>query len=65
MAEGLLTTVEAAARLGIARRTLEDWRVRGGGPPFAKLGSRVLYDPAELAAFVQARTRTNTAGGLP
>lgn len=68
MAEGdddLLTTAQAAKRLGLAKRTLEDWRVRGGGPVFRKLGSRVCYHPSDLSAFSAERARANTGGGRP
>jgi hypothetical protein len=62
----LLTTEQAAAQLRTNRRTLEDWRVRGGGPDFVKLrGSMVRYRPEALAAFVDAWGRTNTGGGVP
>ena len=38
MPERLLTTSEAAEHLGTSPRTLEDWRTRGGGPVYLKLG---------------------------
>ena len=62
----LLTTEEAAARLGLKRHTLEVWRVNGGGPVFRKLGGRaVRYRPQDLEAFVEGAGRTNTGGGKP
>jgi len=52
----LLTTVEAAAYLRLSPRTLERFRVEGTGPKFLKAGggkrARVLYDPAELQAWL-------------
>ncbi|MFT7692261.1 MAG: putative DNA-binding transcriptional regulator AlpA [Candidatus Latescibacterota bacterium] len=52
-ANPLLTTQEAAHRLGIAIGTLQNWRVRGEGPAFVKLGKKaVRYDPAALDRFV-------------
>ena len=63
MDDRLLTTEEAAAWLGTTRRTLEDWRVRGGGPAFSKLrGSLVRYRPSALAAFANEWTRSSTGG---
>lgn len=36
-------------------------RCHGGGPPYAKCGRRVIYDRAELDAWLAARTRNNTS----
>ena len=64
--ELLLTTAEAAARLGLKPHTLEVWRVYGGGPVFRKLrGRAVRYRPQDLEAFVEVAGRTNTGGGRP
>ena len=64
MNDRLLTTEEAASRLGTTRRTLEDWRVRGGGPLYVKLrGSMVRYRPSDLDAYVDTWTMRNTGGG--
>ena len=66
MSERLLNTVEAAERLATSHRTLEDWRLRGGGPVYRKLGKRIVrYDPADLEAFIALGIRTNTGGGNP
>jgi hypothetical protein len=52
-ANSLLTTPEAARRLSIAVGTLQNWRIRGEGPAFIKLGRKaVRYDPATLDRFV-------------
>lgn len=66
MLEQLLTTDQAANLLGVTRRTLEDWRYRGAGPVFVKVGRRATrYRPTDLEAFVQGGARTNTGGGTP
>lgn len=66
MCEQLLTTADAAALLGTSRRTLEDWRLRGGGPVFRKVGSRLVrYCDADLARFLDDGARLNTGGGRP
>jgi hypothetical protein len=51
----------AASQLGVSPRTLEKWRLLGNGPAFFKLGSRVVYDTAELDLYMAARRRTSTA----
>ncbi|MCP4316422.1 MAG: helix-turn-helix domain-containing protein [Hyphomicrobiales bacterium] len=54
-------TAEAADYLGLARRTLEKYRIHGGGPAFYKLGRRVVYDTDDLDAWLQTRRRRSTA----
>ncbi|WP_408590570.1 helix-turn-helix transcriptional regulator [Novosphingobium sp.] len=66
MTEPLLTTEQAAARLGLGKHTLEIWRMRGQGPVFRKLGGRLVrYAVPDLDAFVAGAVRTNTGGGIP
>lgn len=52
-----------AARLGFSVRTLQMWRLRGGGPPFIKLRSAVRYDPLAVDAWMDSQARHNTSGG--
>lgn len=48
-----LSEREAARYLGpLSVRTLQDWRNRGAGPAYTKLGKRVAYDIADLDAFL-------------
>lgn len=50
-----VTEREAADYLGaISVRTLQDWRMRGTGPRYSKLGKRVCYDLSDLDEFVRA-----------
>jgi hypothetical protein len=40
---------EQAAKLGVTRRTLRQWRSDGIGPPFAMMAARVYYhDPSTV-----------------
>ena len=55
------STKEAASLLGFPEQTLRRWRVRGGGPPYAKIGGRVRYRHADLAAWIEGRVQKNTA----
>jgi len=58
----LLTTAQAAALLGLSPRTLEGLRLRGGGPRYVRLSARaVRYRREDLAAWIDAGVRTNTA----
>jgi hypothetical protein len=65
MPEPLLTTAEAAAHLRLSPRTLEAWRLRGGGPRYCKLGDRVLYTQRDLNAWLDTQTRTSTSDPGP
>lgn len=56
-----LTIKEAAEYIGIAKSTLDKMRVAGGGPRFIKIGKRVLYDKADLDAWIEAQKRRSTA----
>ena len=65
MASTFLTTSEAAARIGLQRRTLEKWRVEGRGPRFRKLCGAVRYAPQDLDAWADAATRNSTSDPGP
>lgn len=57
----LLTEVQVGEVLNISIRTLQAWRLRGGGPRFAKLGSAVRYRNDALAAFIDECTISSTS----
>jgi len=44
---------EAASYLQICWATLADWRVKGCGPRFSKIGRAVVYRLSDLDAFVE------------
>jgi predicted DNA-binding transcriptional regulator AlpA len=52
---------DAAAFLGIGVGTLNKLRTYGGGPPYAKLGHTVVYDPADLEAWAIERKVRSTS----
>ena len=56
-----LSTQDAAAYTGLSRTTLATLRTRGGGPPFVKLGRRVVYRQDDLDAWLAARVRKSTS----
>jgi hypothetical protein len=41
--------------LPIAKQTLAKLAVTGGGPAFRKFGSRVVYTPADVDAWIEQR----------
>ncbi|NBN77300.1 helix-turn-helix domain-containing protein [Microvirga tunisiensis] len=56
----LLTEAQAAEFLHVSRRSLQAWRVRGGGPRFVKVGKLVRYRRADLLEFTAATFLTTT-----
>jgi hypothetical protein len=60
--DSMLLPAETADFLGISPRTLEAWRLRGGGPLFCKLGSRVRYRRSDLVAWSTNCQRQSTSG---
>jgi predicted DNA-binding transcriptional regulator AlpA len=57
-----LRPAEAASFLGFSPSTLAKMRLRGDGPPYSKLGNRiVVYDRNDLEAWVNARKRSSTS----
>ena len=62
----LLDTFQAAERMQLARATMAKLRVTGGGPPFVKLGAKVLYDADDLEAWIAAQgKRRSTSESAP
>jgi predicted site-specific integrase-resolvase len=61
----LLTEREVASIFRVSVRTLQNWRVTGGGPEFVKLGSRVVYRTTSIRAFLNERQRRSTSEATP
>ncbi len=58
----LLPTADAAGLLSVSERTLESFRLRGGGPPFILIGRRaVRYRRGDLLAWIDSRRRVSTS----
>ena len=51
-----LTTEQAAEFLNMAKGTLQNWRKKGLGPRFVRMGSRAIrYEKSDLEEFVERR----------
>lgn len=58
----LLNEHQAAAFLNVAVKTLRNWRCRGDGPAFIKLGAKCIrYRDSDLWAFVARAVRRSTS----
>jgi hypothetical protein len=54
---GLLRERAAARVLGVAQRTLREWRLAEKPPPWHKLSGNIWYNVADLAAFLTSGRR--------
>lgn len=53
---------EASQYLGISPRTLQGYRIKGGGPKFHKFGKKaVRYKVSELKEWIDKNQKTNTS----
>jgi predicted site-specific integrase-resolvase len=52
----LLTPPEVAEILVVPVRTLADWRYRGLGPPWVRVGRHARYIPEGVERYVAERT---------
>src|SRR5579862_2169048 len=57
----LLFGAEAAYLAGLSVRTFEALRLRGGGPPYVKLGRAVRYRRGDVLAWTAAKLRRSTS----
>ena len=49
----MMTTKEAAEFLGFSEGTLENWRLQNKPPVYYKVSGKVVYDKADLIAWVK------------
>lgn len=58
----LITEQAASEILGVEVKTLQAWRVRGGGPAFVRLSARaVRYQRQTLLAWIASRRHASTS----
>ena len=58
----LINEIEAAAFVGLERRTMQSLRQRGGGSKFVRISSRCIkYRRADLRTWAEARLVGSTA----
>ena len=57
----LLTQREAAAQLRLSQRSLERYRVSGGGPTYVKAGRLVRYREQDLEKWIASRVVGSTS----
>jgi hypothetical protein len=58
--DAALNESQAAELLGVSVRTLQAWRLRGGGPIYVKMGRLVRYSRRALVQFQNVNSRAST-----
>ena len=53
--EEYVREIKAAEFLDSSQQTLANWRCRGVGPPYVKMGRSIRYSKKDLIAFMTAR----------
>ena len=61
----LLNERQTAEWLNVPQRTLQDWRQRGKGPKYIKIGGAVRYDADYLEDFIDMMTRQCVSDEIP
>jgi predicted DNA-binding transcriptional regulator AlpA len=54
--DALLSEAEVSELFGISMRTLQAWRTKKSGPPFARLGRVVRYRRKDLIGWAEQNT---------
>ena len=58
----LVDETQAADFLALSKRTLRNWRTRGGGPKFVKVSNRCIrYRLQDLIDWTEKKTRRSTS----
>ncbi|WP_245495026.1 helix-turn-helix transcriptional regulator [Rhizobium ruizarguesonis] len=57
----MLRTDDVARLTGLSSSTLAKLRLTGGGPHYIKLGRTVVYDPADVEAWLSIHRRSSTS----
>ena len=59
--DALLGESETAQMLSVSTRTLQAWRLRGGGPAFVRCGRAVRYRRRDLTSWMDANAVSSTS----
>lgn len=59
--DSLITPETLSDRLGVRLTTLAEWRVKGRGPAFLRVGRSPRYRPESVDSWLLAQEHTSTA----
>jgi hypothetical protein len=57
----MITINSLSAQISVSVPTLNRWRIEGCGPQYIKAGRRVLYDPNDVATWLDSNRRQSTS----
>ncbi|QCQ17183.1 helix-turn-helix transcriptional regulator [Microbacterium sp. RG1] len=60
----LISPATLAEALGTTERTLSEWRIRGTGPAYLRVGRSVRYRPESVDTWLLAQEHLSTAEEL-
>lgn len=61
MRDGILTQEQTAEFLEVSTKTLGQWRWRGKGPRFKKIGRKISYLIEDIEEFEKSQLRYHTS----
>ncbi len=53
----LWSELHAASVIGVSGQSMSRWRKAGVGPPYLRLGRKVLYRPADVTAWIDSQVQ--------
>ena len=56
----LMTEKDVASLICITPRALQNWRLRGGGPEYVKIGRSVRYQRSDVMQFIDERKKRHS-----
>ena len=59
-ADHLMTPAEVGEWLKVTPNALAQWRFRGAGPRYVKLGRHVRYQRSDITAWIDSNLREST-----
>jgi hypothetical protein len=59
--EQLLTAKDLAVRIGVTEGALAKWRLAGVGPKHIRVQRRIMYAPADVQHWLEARRVSSTS----
>lgn len=59
--DALVAPATLAERLGTTERSLSEWRIKGRGPKFIRVGRGVRYRPEAVDAWLLSQEHTSTS----
>ena len=60
----LLHEKEVARLLNISPKTLQNWRVKGQGPTYIKMGYSVRYEPSVIQEYILHHRKSSTSAPI-